>query len=250
MGPDRRTGEFWQRLRATRACIIRILRVGRGAEPETFSAKTSGQLAGTKEDSKMWLLYLGMIGRDIKRERNAHRRDNIRACLAWVKKHGYPRFGYNIWALDCLVTCQLEHEYLDFWKSADLPYASEAYAVSFPKNLLSEDGQRYVRMVDEDYDKEQTAARKVNIAACAAFVREHDCPPPGWVVWALHGKASSCRTVDFVRLVNQRKPTDAAHMLIYALGRTTGETRDSLDQDEVEEEPFDVDSYLVVTTIL
>lgn len=64
----------------------------------------------SKENQDAWQCTIRALERGISEETNTTYRQNIQACLDWVKLYGYPIPGYIIWAFDGVVRCQTKHE--------------------------------------------------------------------------------------------------------------------------------------------
>lgn len=65
----------------------------------------------SKEDQDAWQCIVAALERHISEEEtDTSYRQNIQACLDWLKTYGYPIPGYVMWAFDGVVKCQTKDE--------------------------------------------------------------------------------------------------------------------------------------------
>lgn len=85
----------------------------------------------TMEDEKLWRRCLDNISAGITRETDPPSRDNMRACLCWVKLHGYPSTDYFlVWAACGIATCSTRREFSRFWAAhGQCPERMSVYAL-------------------------------------------------------------------------------------------------------------------------
>ena len=70
----------------------------------------------TKENQKLWRKCLARIEAGISRETDRQSRDNMEACLKWVRTHGYPLTdNFMVWAACGIATCTTQGEFSRFW---------------------------------------------------------------------------------------------------------------------------------------
>lgn len=100
------------------------------AVPELAAVPESVVLGATKRDRDMLDGIIEMTETELRQEPNQYRKSNIKACLEWIKLHGYPETGYNIWAIDSTVKCQTTKDYKQTWAAKGYaPRRNEAYIV-------------------------------------------------------------------------------------------------------------------------
>jgi hypothetical protein len=79
----------------------------------------------------MWQFTINMVEKDTSEETDERLRENMQACLGWLKEYGYPNHKCQIWAFDGVVRCQKIKEAYEL--SATLPGFSdrrnECYAI-------------------------------------------------------------------------------------------------------------------------
>lgn len=69
-----------------------------------------------KRNEKLWRSCMNRIEAAIARETDQQSRDNMEACLEWVRSHGYPLPGYfMVWAACGIATCTTRGEFSRFW---------------------------------------------------------------------------------------------------------------------------------------
>lgn len=88
------------------------------AKHRAWQAPPTYTFAGcsTKDNKQLWLKCLKSIKADIARETDWQSRDNMKACLAWVRSHGYPSTDYCLlWAGCGIATCTTQGEFSRFW---------------------------------------------------------------------------------------------------------------------------------------
>lgn len=85
----------------------------------------------TKRSQELWRKCLDKIEADVVSEADQQSRDNMAACLEWVRLHGYPATNYLlIWAACGIATCTTLGEFSRFWAAHTLsPERRSVYAV-------------------------------------------------------------------------------------------------------------------------
>lgn len=58
----------------------------------------------------MWQLIIDGLERRISEGTDEYPRENLQACLGWVKEYGYPIPRHEIWAFDGIARCQKKEE--------------------------------------------------------------------------------------------------------------------------------------------
>lgn len=85
----------------------------------------------TTQDKKLWRKCLGKIESDVASEASQQFLDNMRACLEWVRLHGYPSTNYFlVWAACGIATCTTQREFSRFWAAhGQSPERKSVYAM-------------------------------------------------------------------------------------------------------------------------
>ncbi|KAJ0122006.1 hypothetical protein J7T55_002517 [Diaporthe amygdali] len=69
-----------------------------------------------KLNEALWRKCLEQIEADISREKKSQSRDNMKACLGWIKLYGYPSSHcFMVWAACGIATCTTRREFSRFW---------------------------------------------------------------------------------------------------------------------------------------
>lgn len=85
----------------------------------------------TKRSQELWRKCLDKIEADAASETNQRSRDNMEACLEWVRLHGYPATNhFLVWAACGIATCTTRAELSRFWAAhSQSPERRSVYAV-------------------------------------------------------------------------------------------------------------------------
>lgn len=85
----------------------------------------------TTQNKKLWQKCLSKIQSDVASETSQHFVDNMKACLEWVKLHGYPSTNYFLlWAACGIATCTTLKEFSRFWAAhSQSPERKSVYAM-------------------------------------------------------------------------------------------------------------------------
>ncbi|KAH9990893.1 hypothetical protein F4779DRAFT_609852 [Xylariaceae sp. FL0662B] len=87
----------------------------------------------TKRDRDIWEAIIDNTEKELSREPNQCRRQNMQACVEWIKTHGYPEENYNVWGIDAQVKCQTHEGFKHTWAANGYaPRRDEAYVVPAP----------------------------------------------------------------------------------------------------------------------
>lgn len=82
-------------------------------EPVALTAPSPETIC-SKQDKKMWQLIIDGLERRISEGTDEYPRENLQACLEWVKEYGYPIPRHEIWAFDGIATCQRKEDTAKF----------------------------------------------------------------------------------------------------------------------------------------
>lgn len=83
------------------------------------------------ENKNIWRKCIRRMEAGMARETDRQSRDNMEACLEWVRSHGYPSPGYSmVWAACGIATCTTQGEFSRFWAAhSQLSHRMSVYAL-------------------------------------------------------------------------------------------------------------------------